>query len=177
MRLEPLLEPERTLVVEDPGDAEGVLERVAALGARACGSACDTGTLLETLREREGTYPTSTAEGVAFPHAVLEQVGETIVVALLLRKGVKFPASGGDGKGSVAGAVGGSAAGSPAGGGHEVDLVFGMFGPASKPFQHVRLLARLARVVHSESARRRLRGAAGDAEFLERLVEEDRSHG
>jgi len=142
MRLEPLLQPDRTLILEGHSEAKEVLRELADRAHESLREV-PADALYEALVDRERRYPTSTPEGVAFPHAMLSEITDTLVLAALLRPAVAFRE-----------------------GDHPpVDVVFAMFGSASKPFQHVQLLARLARVVRGDGALHRLR-AAPDAEVL-----------
>ena len=98
---------------------------------------------------------TATPEGVAFPHTLLEGLGETIVVACQVKAGVSF-----------------------AGGKHpDSTMVFAMVGSKDRPFEHVRLLARLAQIAQEEGTLDRLRGAEDERALYELLLEEDRAHG
>ena len=106
---------------------------------------------IDRLREREEKGATSTPQGVAFPHAVGTGLETTIVVAANAQTAVDF--------------------GNPE---HpSCDLVFCLFGSADRPWEHVKLLARLARIVQSEDARMRLREAKSDETFRMQLLEED----
>jgi len=154
MRLEPCLKPELTLFLEGCSGLDAVLGALAEVGARVPGIP-GSDELLVGLKEREDRFPTSTPEGVAFPHVLLKGVEHTLIVPVLLRPGVKWknpshPAQ---------------------------DLVFGMFGDIDRPWEHVRLLARLARIVRSPGALERLRGAEDAPALHEALLSEDRSHG
>ena len=104
--------------------------------------------------ERIQLPATSTPEGVAFPHALAENIDQTFVALAKIPSGVDF--------------------GIPQ---HpKSDLVFCMFGSSDQPWEHVKLLARLARLVHTEDARERLRMATNGADLYARLLEEDQSH-
>ncbi len=154
MRLESFIHADRVLVLENATDRDEVLRLLAAAASPAIGDV-DEEQLLEALQERESQMATSTPEAVGFPHALLPEIDSTIVVVALLRKGVDF--------------------GSP---NHPpVTLIFGMFGSSEKPWEHVRLLARLARIARAPGALDKLRAAADARALFEALVEEDRSHG
>lgn len=107
------------------------------------------------LIEREEKGATSTPEGVAFPHAMIKQADRSFVGTALIRHGgVKFshkahPAS---------------------------DLVFVLVGPAEAAWDHVRLLARLARICHAPGALQSLRQAADGGDLFRRLCAEDSRH-
>ena len=57
------------------------------------------------------------------------------------------------------------------------DLIFAIAGDANRPWEHVRLLARLSRITIDEASRRRLREARDDAALLAALQAEDARHG
>lgn len=154
MRLEPYLSPANTLILADQPSRDALL---AALAAKAHETlpAIAIDRLARELIDREGRYPTSLPEGLAFPHAILEVIDQTFVIAAAARPPVSFGVKG-----------------------HPpCDLVFGMFGNASQPWQHVRLMARLARITHGAGALNRLRDAADAAELYALLIAEDRKYG
>ena len=154
MRLEPLLDAANTLVLTGCPDRDAVLRRLAEHAHGRIGAIPSDG-LYEALLDRERRYPTSTPEGVAFPHAMLEEIGETLLIVARLTPPVAFrPGEHGP-----------------------IRLVFGIFGSASKPFQHVQLLARLAMIVRTKAARERLCAASDGAALFGALLEEDRAHG
>lgn len=153
MRLEPLLRSELTFVFEDVRDRDEVLARLAKAASKSAPS-LDSGAILRALIQREEQTPTATEEGVAFPHAMLPNVNETL---LLIAK-VTPPVSFGDSDTSP-------------------DLIFCMIGSSDKPWEHVRLLARLARISRGAGALDRLRDADSPDELLKRFIDEDRSHG
>jgi nitrogen PTS system EIIA component len=154
MRLEPLLNPELVVVLSDPGDKDAVLRALAQAARRVLPHISEEDLVTE-LADRERRHSTSTPEGVAFPHAMLDEIESTVVVPALLRPGVSF----------------GSENHPPS------DLVFGMFGCAERPFSHVRLLARLARLSRGPGALDRMRAAGSPEDLYKVLVEEDRRHG
>jgi len=154
MQLESYLNPNRTLVLRDVADREDLLRRLAEASQPAMPDRT-VEELIAALREREDSMPTSTPEGVGFPHAMLPDLEETIVVPARLIPGVAM----------------GSADHPP------VDIVFCMFGSSDRPWDHVRLLARLARIARGPGALDHLRKADTSEAFYEALVEQDRSHG
>jgi PTS system nitrogen regulatory IIA component len=154
MRLEPLLNPELVVVLDKPGDKDAVLRELAQTARRVLPHISEDDLITE-LADRERRHSTSTPDGVAFPHAMLSEIENTVVVPALLRPGVNF----------------GSENHPPS------DLVFGMFGCAERPFSHVRLLARLARISRGPGALDRMRAAASSEDLYKVLVEEDRRHG
>jgi len=152
MRLEHFLHPDRTVVLSGVTTPDELLKRLAETASTA---GVDAGEVERALHEREGQAATSTPEGVAFPHALLDGVGETIVVAARAPEGVSM------GKGDHP----------------PSDIVFCMVGSAKAPWDHVRLLARLARIARGSGALERIRKATDGRELFDTLVSEDRAHG
>jgi nitrogen PTS system EIIA component len=154
MRLESFISPVRTLVLENLADRDALLRALAESGAGAT-EGVDAEALFASLREREEAGPTCTPEGIGFPHAMLEASIETVVITAKLTPAVAM-----------------GSAEQP-----RVDLVFCMLGGKDKPWEHVRLLARLARIARAEGALQRLRGASDAEDLYARLIAEDESHG
>lgn len=159
MKLEPYIDASRVLLLREVGSRDDVLRRLAERAAAGLGGQNAEGTgpdeLLAALLKREEEMPTTTPEGVAFPHALLPGLSATVLAAAVLKPAVRF----------------GSAAQAP------IDVVFAMVGPKETPWEHLRLLARLARISRREGALERLRAASDDADLHARLIEEDRADG
>jgi len=153
MRLEDYCRDELTLTLEGVGARDDALRRIAEVAAPHI-EGVDEEKLFRVLLEREDKTPTSTPEGVAFPHALLPDLEGTIVVVASAKPGVQFGVKGHP----------------------ESDLIFAMFGPEERPWDHVRLLARIARVVLTPGALERLRSAASPPALYEALIAEDRTH-
>ncbi|MEM8835534.1 MAG: PTS sugar transporter subunit IIA [Planctomycetota bacterium] len=155
MRIEPLLTQDCVIRIEGAADSRAVFARLAEVASKSLGDdAPGSGVLLQALIDRESSGATVTPEGVAFPHAVIEGVARTALVVASLSPAVRFGGAGGQ----------------------ACDLVFAMFGDAERPWEHVRLLARLARLAHATDALGRLRAPGDAAGLFEALVEEDRRH-
>lgn len=151
MRLNSLLQQDRILVLDACKSRDDLFERLA----RAAGDiGVDHATLLESLRSREESGATSTPEGVAFPHAMHAEIRSTALVVALVKSGTDF--------------------GNPD---HpRCDLVFCLFGEPSRPWLHVQLLARLARIARGAGAMDRLRACEDAGSLYTAMAEEDRSH-
>jgi len=149
MRLEPLLKPEFVLILPRSRDREEVLRDLARRAAAVLPRTTSDSIYLALL-ERERRRATSTPEGVAFPHAVLDSIDRTLLFVALLRPGVSFS-------------------------GQSCDVVFALFGHSSAPMDHVRLLARLARLARAEGALERLRAAETESALYQTLLTEDRT--
>ncbi len=155
MVVEPYLRPDLTLVYEGPLSRGELFDRLCS-AVDSLLPAVDGAQLRELLDRREKQSPTSTPEGVAFPHAMSPEIDKTFVVAVRVSGG---------------GVTFGAAAHPPA------DLVFALFGSSKNPWDHVRLLARLARLVHTDTARQRLRSTETAEDLYDALIAEDRAHG
>jgi len=153
MALQQYLRPELVFVCEDMASRDALFEQIS----KAAGAAepdLDGAALLRHLLAREKQSPTSTPEGVAFPHALAPDIDRTLVAAARVKSGVDF----------------GVPSHPPA------DLILCMFGNSDEPWEHVRILARLARLVHTDEARDRLRTADDPDRLYALLLDEDRSH-
>jgi len=153
MRLEQFCKPELAMLLEGVRSRDAALERIAQVAAPMIPGA-EADHLLASLIDRESKTPTSTPEGVAFPHALLPGLEHTMVVIATARPAINFGVKGHPGS----------------------NVLFAMFGPKERPWDHVRLLARIARVARGNGALDRLRGATTPEALFDALLEEDRSH-
>ena len=157
MRLEPLLRADLTMVLErgeDVADRDALLKRLAQRVA-AVSPGIEAGKLQGALLSRERQGATSTPEGVAFPHAMLDDADRTLVVVARVNGGVSFGRQG-----------------------HPPsDLIFALVGPRDSAWQHVSILARLARICRRPGALAYLRGAKSEEQLLEYLKAEDARNG
>ena len=154
MKLEPLIEPDRMLVLDEVAHRDELLGKLADHISHSV-TEIDPAALEAALILREGQGPTSTPEGVAFPHAMYEGAPKTFVTAALLKRGVSF------GNGAHP----------------DSDLVFVLVGAPDSAWQHVSVLARLARICHAPGALDRLRDAGDASDLYAKLCEEDARHG
>jgi len=116
--------------------------------------AVDEEELLAGLIEREGQQSTGVGGGLALPHATLAGLEETVVVVVRIREGLDFAALDSE----------------------PVDVFFLLLSASDANTEHLRVLARLARIVAPEEVLERLRGAAGPKELFQMLLEEDDRH-
>jgi PTS system nitrogen regulatory IIA component len=130
-------------------DSRAVLEELAAALARAVpgGSAA---ALARELREREALGPTALGGGVAVPHCRVRGLARLTVVIGRHAEGVEF----------------GAPDGVP------VRLFVAVAAPAASPAEHLRLLARLARLLRDRSRVTRLLEAEPADGRLDELVGE-----
>ena len=149
--LEQVVIPALVRRIDTPTEATVLIRMLSEFMAEPTGLAAPT--LDQAFSERLRRGGVATPEGVGFPHAVIAGVRRTCVGLISLPSGVKLDSN------------------QPAS-----DLVFAIAGDAARPWEHVRLLARLSRISVDESARRRLRSAPDGAALLTTLLQEDASH-
>jgi mannitol/fructose-specific phosphotransferase system IIA component (Ntr-type) len=149
--LEQVVIPALVRRIDTPTEATVLIRMLSEVMAEPTGLAAPT--LEQAFSERLRRGGVATPEGVGFPHAVIAGVRRTCVGLISLPSGVKLDSN------------------QPAS-----DLVFAIAGDAARPWEHVRLLARLSRISVDESARRRLRSAPDGAALLTTLLQEDASH-
>ena len=151
MPLNDVLRPSAALILHHARSRAELLAVLASRGAELVdGHGAED--LLARLEAREQRYPTSTPEGVAFPHAMLPGMGVPVLLPAIARPPVPF----------------GSADDQP-----PSDVIFAIFGDESRPFQHVQLLSRLSRIARVDGALDRLRAVGHEREIVELLVEID----
>lgn len=149
MTLEALLAPERTRITHDALDRDAVLDSLAALLAN--GVDTPAADIAKVLHEREELQSTGLGEGVAIPHGALASVGAQRAALLVVPSGVDFDAIDGE----------------------RVRLFIAVVGPRSTSGEHLRILARLSRVLRSRLLRERLVHAKDAGEAYALLVQED----
>ncbi|MCA9305214.1 MAG: PTS sugar transporter subunit IIA [Phycisphaerales bacterium] len=152
MSLTPLLQPGTTLVLSGPASRDDALRTAAEHAHRALIPSISADELLALLIQRESKSSTSVPEGVAFPHAIDPRITTTALIVTRWRTPVEFSAS------------------------SRPDLIFTMFGSSEEPWRHVRLLARLARIIRAPGALGRLRAAEDGEQLRAALLREDESH-
>lgn len=150
MRLSEILTVQRILV--DPTgeltrDKEAVLQRLAELLAPAIGGTAEE--VLVPLREREQLQSTGIGDGVAIPHTALEKADKQTAALVLCPGGVSFEAIDGQ----------------------PVRIVFGVVGPKRAASEHLKILAKVSRLLRSPETRRRLL-ESGTKEQAYSLIEE-----
>ena len=151
MRLLPALEPGQAVVDEGPLARDRAFAALAAVASPVVGLA--PADLTRALGAREALRSTQLDHGVAVPHALLDGVRRTLVVPMLVRRGVPFdPAT------------------PPA------TVLFALFGAPAGARNHVRLLARIARIAQDARAIDHIRTAIDAEDLWKRVVEEDARH-
>lgn len=153
MKLSEHIRPDLVWVLESPGSRDALLGELSRRVSQTVDT-IDADTLYQSLLDREAKGPTATPEGVALPHAMMEGIQENFIAVAMVRGGCEFQ--------------------SPRV--KKIDLVFMLVGPKDKAWQHIRVLARLARICHDPGGLQRLRAAVDGEDLYKRLLEEDARH-
>jgi PTS system nitrogen regulatory IIA component len=111
--------------------------------------------LAEFLLAREAKQSSGIGHGLAVPHAVVPGLPQTLLAVVRAQPGLDFEAL--DSR--------------------PVDLLFLLLSPPETGPLHLRVLARLARIVDSAEVLATLRGAKAPAELYQMLLAEDAQHG
>jgi PTS system nitrogen regulatory IIA component len=110
--------------------------------------------LLDRILARENERSTGVGGGLALPHATLPGLDRTVLAVGRAREGLAF-----DAPDSM-----------------PVDLIFLLLSPPDASSEHLRLLARLARIFNSQQTLETLRGATAPGELFRMLLDEDARH-
>lgn len=145
-----LLTPRRILLEGSARTKDAVLAEIA--GLLAGGDPALEETILGGLHDREDVMSTGIGHGIAIPHARLAAVGEMRLALARYPHGVPFK----------------SLDDQP------VLLAFGVIGPPSETDRHVKLLARIARLVKQPGAVHAMLGAPTPEAVAAVLQQHDR---
>jgi fructose-specific phosphotransferase system IIA component len=110
--------------------------------------------LVKSLLERESVVSTGIGDGIAIPHTTSDEVTEAAISVAKVKKGLEFNAI--DGR--------------------PVYLIFLIIGSDSQPNLHLRILARLARLVKHPSFVKNLKKAKNADEMMRAIKDEEDKH-
>jgi PTS system nitrogen regulatory IIA component len=145
-----ILNPSCAAVGVVASDKDAALVQAVEVLARG-GLGFDPVKILEEIRARERLASTGIGEGVAVPHALCDSMDQTVMAVLRLEKPVPFD----------------SADGVP------VDLIFIMAGHKGDTANHLKLLSKLARLLHDGDFRSAARAAADGPALAKLLYDRD----
>ncbi len=131
-------------------DKVGVIRELAAQ-VYAVGKVRDADELLRVIMEREAMGSTGIGEGVAIPHGKLHALGEVVVAFGRSLQGVDYQSL--DDK--------------PA------HLFFLLVTPEDSPGEHLKMLARISRILKNPALREQLRTVPDGRELQRMILEED----
>lgn len=153
MRLREYLRPELVILgVKGRDAADAIHELVEQIGAR--GVVSDPGALEEALLAREAVHTTAMGSGVAVPHATIDGLARPVVAVAVSVEGVAFGPVGLD----------------------PVHVFFVLLSPPDQATLHIKLLARIARLVRHPGFIAELRDASSESAVLETLEAVDAGH-
>jgi PTS system nitrogen regulatory IIA component len=153
MKLSPYLTPE--LVTLDLR-ARDLPEAIAALveRVRALGVVEDSAALSALLLSQEARHTTAMGDGVAIPHATLAGLERPVLMVAVAREGADFGPIGLD----------------------PVHLFFLLLSPEDQTGLHIKILARITRLIRHPDFVGRLRRARSSAELIEEIERVDAEH-
>jgi len=152
MRLTDILTAERVLIARDHDgirSKQEVIGRLAQMLAPATGR--EPATIHKVLADRELLQSTGIGDGVAIPHGSLDSLHGQTAAIVLCPDGVEFEAI--DGR--------------PA------RIVVGVIGPRRATGEHLRMLARISRLLRDGSFRDRLLASVDGADALRTIAHEE----
>ncbi len=145
MPLNDLLAAHAVLPALKATNKKQVLQELAARAAECCG--VEEREIFETLLHRERLGSTGIGQGVAIPHGKLSSLGRLVGLFARLEKPIDFDALDGQ----------------------PVDLIFLLLAPEGAGADHLKALARIARLLRDEQTAAQLR-AARDESALRSLL-------
>lgn len=151
MRLSEILSVDRIATSGEPcTSGAAVLTRLA--GLLSADGTCETEVVFRLLRDREQLLSTGIGDGVAIPHTPVPAIKSQRAALVLCPGGVDFDAIDKQ----------------------PVKIFFGVIGPKSEASEHLKILAKLSRLLRSPETRRRLLESAGPDQAYS-LIEEHES--
>jgi fructose-specific phosphotransferase system IIA component len=145
-----LLTPKTVLINPEAEDKSALINMmITALGS--CGKVTDQDKLKDDVMAREELSSTGLGYGCAVPHAHSDAVTDTIIAAAVMEEGIDFNSPDGD----------------PA------RLVFLIVGPKNHTRLHLKLLSKMARFLHDQELRDKLKLTRNPADFLTLLTERE----
>jgi PTS system nitrogen regulatory IIA component len=149
MKILDVLQPEAILVDLKAQDKKGVIEELAAPVARIAGTRPHD--LVRVLMERERLGSTGIGNGIGIPHGKLKSMDRLLLGFGLSRQGVDFDAMD-----------------------HRpTHIFFLLVTPENSTGLHLKLLARISRLLKDESFKQHLMRAANREEILAAIQERD----
>ena len=152
MRLKEFLRADFVVPQLASRDVEGVVAEVSACAAAAGVGPEDI--IRDKLLERERVHPTVMGSGLAIPHATVPGLDAPVIGVALARESVPFGGEGGE----------------PA------RLFFVLLSPPGHEREHVKLLARICRLVRHQGIIDELEAAPDAAHVLEVIESVDAQH-
>lgn len=145
-----MISPEWILVDEAVSNKKDCIRRLIH-ALEASGDVQDTEGLFSDIMERESLSSTAVGSGCAIPHAHSASISTTRVAAARLHEPIDFDSQDGD----------------------QVQLVFLMAGPKKDTGIHLKVLSKIARLLHDPAYRNRFLEASDSRSFYSVLCQTD----
>jgi PTS system nitrogen regulatory IIA component len=143
MRITDILPVERIYVDAGGASVRGKAEALKILSDLLAGAiGCESETIYQLFAERERLQSTGIGDGVAIPHTSLEAATRRAAALVLSNKGLPFDAIDGQ----------------------DVHIILGVIGPKDATGEHLRVLARISRLLRDEATRRALAQSTAPAQ-------------
>ena len=110
--------------------------------------------VFQSLSAREESHTTALGDGVALPHAVLPKIQERVFLVASASKPLPYGPEAGD----------------------LVDIFFILLSPPGREGEHIKLLARICRLVRQPGFLEAMRAAPDAAELYRTVLDEDARH-
>jgi PTS system nitrogen regulatory IIA component len=133
---------------EAVNDKSTALERLATMLTAGDGQTSSS-QVFDALLARERLQSTGVGGGVAVPHGSLDSVDRHIGALLICPRAIEFDAIDGE----------------------PVTILFALIGPKGAPAQHLKILARVSRLLKHEDFRARLLSAPASGEIFDMICE------
>ena len=153
MKLHNLLRPELVIIDLQGAGVENILRDMVGKLVEQ-GLVKEEGPVLDALLKREADQSTGIGGGVAIPHAVYPELGSTIIELAFSRQGIDFLSL--DEK--------------------PVHTVFLLLSPPANSGTHIKLLARIARLMRQPDILDELLSATSAEEVIDRIRQFDKQH-
>ncbi len=135
-------------------DKDEALARLSTMLASATeGAGPSMARILEVLTARETLQSTGVGGGVAIPHGAMEDLDRQIAALLVCPAPIPFEAIDGE----------------------PVSILFALVGPKGAPAEHLKILARMSRLLRKPAFRQRLASSARGADAYALIVEAEQS--
>lgn len=149
MKILEILKQEAIIADLEATNKKGVLEELVVPVAAIAG--IDQEKLVKVLMERERLGSTGIGNGIGIPHGKMKDLEEMVIGFGLSRQGVEFESIDGD----------------------PTHIFFVLMTPENSTGLHLKLLARISRILKNEPFRHRLMKAADSEEIYNIIKEED----
>jgi nitrogen PTS system EIIA component len=156
MFISDILNESRVFVDHDPRQVRSKTEALRVLsGLLAPGLESEPGAVEELLLAREGLQSTGIGDGVAIPHASIESAPGRVAALVVCPDGVPFDSVDGQ----------------------DARIIVGVVGPRQTAGEHLRVLARVSRLLRERPLREALTSSTTPAEAYSLIRERDRELG